>query len=155
MSTYLQTLTVEYPMSEKTFFSIEKAPIYPPSFKAEEGAPFIVMKTDDECVIIWWNNGIIVKGYKDGTTKTWYPKPNLASAIHYSINPSNKSTYFEFHNDGSVTSSVNKCNYYWSAQLNDVPEIGKQVFGYLYDTNEYTDEELAQQGVNLDHSMEY
>ena len=154
MTTYFQTLTVEFPTSEKTFFSLENAPVHPPSFKAEEGAPFIVMKTDDGSVIIWWNNGIIVKGYTNGITKTWYPKPNIVSALHYSLNPSNKSTYFEFHKDGSVSSSVNKYNYYWSSPIDGIPESGKQVFGYLYDEQEYSDDEVSKLGVNLGNGME-
>ena len=143
MTTYLQTLTVEFPLSEKTFFSIEPAPICPSSFKAEEGAPFIVMKNKEEAVIIWWSNGIIIKGYKDGLSKTWYPKPNIGSALNYSLNPSNKGVYFEFHTDGSVTSTVDDINYYWSAPIKGELEAGLQVFGYLYDETEHSDDEMT------------
>ena len=142
MTTYLQTVTIEFPTSEKVFFGIELAPVCPPSFKPEEDSPFIVMKNKEDTVTIWWKNGIIVKGYKDGLTKTWYPKPELGSALYYSLNPANKGVYFEFHKDKSVTSTVDHQNYYWSPEQKGVPEDGMQVFGYTYDENEYEDEEV-------------
>jgi len=146
MTTYLQTHTIEFPTSEKTFFGIELAPICPSTFKEEEGAPFIVMKGTD-AITIWWKNGIIIKGGTNGVTKTWYPKPTLASSLHYSWDKANKSTYFEFHKDGSVTSTAGGVNYYWSAPIKGKPEVGEQVFGYLYDENEHSDSELD--GCNL------
>jgi hypothetical protein len=149
MTTYLQSNTIEFPTSEKTFFGMDLAPICPSAFKAEEGAPFIVMKNQEDAIVIWWNNGIIVKGYKDGLTKTWYPKPTLVSALKYSNVSSNKRAYFEFHKDGSVSSTLESHNYYWSPPLKGTPETGTQVFGYLYDENEYSDEELEQRGCGL------
>jgi len=149
MTTYFQSNTIEFSISEKTFFGIELAPICPSAFKADEGAPFIVMKTQENAVITWWNNGIIVKGYKDGVTKTWYPKPTLITALKYSNASSNKGAYFEFHKDGSVTSTVEHNNYYWSAPIKGTPETGTQIFGYLYDENEYSDDELEQRGCGL------
>jgi hypothetical protein len=149
MTTYLQSNTIEFPTSEKTFFGMEHAPICPPEFKAEEGAPFIVMKNKDDDILIWWKNGIIVKGYKNGLTKTWYPKPTLVTALNYSKDSLNKKAYFEFHPDGSVTSTVERLNYYWSAPIKGVAETGTQIFGYLYDENEYSDEELEQRGCGL------
>ena len=149
MTTYFQSNTIEFPTSEKTFFGMELSPICPPEYKAEEGAPFIVMKNKEDAVVIWWNNGIIIKGYKDGLTKTWYPKPTLANALKYAKDPSNKNTYFEFHTDGSVTSTMEHFNYYWSAPCNGEVEIGTQIFGYVYDENEYSDDELEQKGCGL------
>jgi hypothetical protein len=149
MTTYFQSITIEFPTSEKTFFGMELAPICPSSLKAEEGAPFIVMKNHEDAIVIWWNNGIIVKGYKDGLTKTWYPKPTLTTALKYSNVSSNKGAYFEFHKDGSVTSTVERLNYYWSPPLNGKAETGSQVFGYLYDENEYSDSEIEQRSCGL------
>jgi len=155
MTSYLQTITVEFPSSQRIFLGMEVSPICPPSYKTEEGAPFIVMRNTENCLIIWWNNGIIVKGYPDGLTKTWYPKVSQKDALLFSIEPTNKKGYFEFHNDGSVSSSIGHINYYWSAPVPGLPETGAQVFGYLYDENEYTDEELEQRGCGLCHDSAF
>jgi hypothetical protein len=142
MTTYFQTVAVEITSTQRTFFSMENAPICPPSYKAEEGAPFILMNTTEGNLIIWWDNGIIIKSYKNGTTKTWYPKATLATAIGFSLEKSNKKAYFEFHADGSVTSSLGSVNYYWSSPINGEIEVGTQIFGYLYDQNTYSDDEI-------------
>jgi hypothetical protein len=142
MTTYLQTITVEIPSTQRTFFSMEYAPVCPPSYKAEEDAPFIIMKDTQGSLIIWWDNGIIIKTSQDGTTKTWYPKATLATALGFCLQKTNKKAYFEFHKDGSVSSSLGLVNYYWSPQMMGIPEVGEQIFGYLYDQNTYSDEEI-------------
>lgn len=149
MTTHLQTMTIEFPNSPRTFFGLELAPICPPSFKAEEDAPFIILKKPKNGVIIWWNSGIICKNDPDGSTRTWYPKITQAEAIKICMNPGNKSSYFEYHKDGSVSANLNGHNYYWSAPIKGNPEVGTQVLGYDYDEKIYDDEELESMGCNL------
>lgn len=149
MTTYLQTMTIEFPNSPRTFFSIERAPICPPSFKAEDDCPFIILKTPENSVIVWWDSGMIYKTDNDGTTRCWSPKISQADAIKVCMNPANKSSYFQYNKDGSLSAHLNGHNYYWSAPMKGVAEVGTQVLGYYYDEKTYDDEELESMGCNL------
>jgi len=149
MTSYLQTVTIEFPTSPRTFFGLEQSPICPPSLKAEDNSPFIILKTPQNAVIIWWNTGMICKTESDETMRTWYPKISKAEAIKACTSPKTKGAYFEYHSDGSQTAFLNGNNYYWSAPIKGTPEVGTQVLGYDYDENEYDDAEIESMECNL------
>ena len=149
MTTYLQTMTIEFPNSPRTFFGLEPAPICPPNLKAEEDAPFIILKTPTNAIIVWWDSGMIYKTEPDGTTKAWSPKISQPDAIKACMNPSNKSSYFQYQTDGSLSAHLNGHNYYWSSSIKGTPEVGTQVLGYDYDDKTYNEEELESMGCHL------
>jgi len=131
MTTITQSITIESPDFAGFFYGMEPAPICPPSYVAEGSNNFIVMKTADNSIITWWkNNKSIVKVCPDGTTKYWYPKPDLKTAI---LMYSNKSSFFLFNNDSSVVYSTGGIHYYWSGPIKGTPEVGEQIFGYDYE----------------------
>jgi len=133
MSTYLQTVSVDFPHSEMVFHSMESAPICPSSYKPENNNHFIVMKTTDKSIITWWKNGSIVKVLPNGTIKSWFPKPTLKTAIEMCLFQKDSGFYIQLHPDSSVTCRFPDGNYYWSATIEGKPEVGEQVFGYDYD----------------------
>ena len=133
MTTFLQTINIDFPNSDLLFHGLEPAPICPPSYKPENNNNFIVMKTIDKSIITWWKNGSIIKVTPDGTIKTWFPKLTLAEAIKMALSPYNKELYIQFHADSTVTCKFPDGNYYWSASIKGTPELGEQLFGYDYD----------------------
>ena len=135
MTTYLQTINIDFPCSDMMFHGMELAPICPPSYKAENNNNFIVMKTPDKSIITWWKNGSIVKVLADGTIKTWFPKPTLKSSIEMSLFQKNSGFCIQHYSDSSVTCRFPDGNYYWSPAIQGSPEVGEQVFGYDYDPN--------------------
>jgi len=131
MTTCNQSITIEMPNFMGVFYGMEPAPICPPSYVAEKSNNFIIMKTVDKSIITWWkDNNSIVKVSPNGTTKYWYPKPSLKTAI---LMYGNKSSYFQFNKDSSVIYSTGDIHYYWSEPVQGTPEVGEQVFGYDYE----------------------
>jgi len=136
MTTYLQTITIDFPNTPVSFLGMEKAPICPPNYKPGSKNGFIVMKTEDKSIITWWKRGEIIKISDDGQVKTWFPKPTLADSIRACLYTKTKGCYFEFGPDSSVISRMDDgYYYYWSPPISGKPEIGTQVLGYDYDEN--------------------
>ena len=139
METVRQTVDVQMPGSAMTFQTIEECPYPPQEIIDRLRYQPRGIKTADAYYYFYPDGKIEVKA-KDGSLKTFWPKPTLRAALEYgkpdgcACCHEKKPGFFQFHADGSVTCNAYGGRYYWSAPFKTQPigvmESGNRLYPY-------------------------
>ena len=121
----MQTTSVKYQFSDINYSSIDWAPRLPDVIKAShylEKKRFVSLTKDDGSHIVWYDDGIIIKTFPNGTEKVWYPKPTMQEILDGYKRW--KGGYFRFHPDGTLEYRLDGEKYIWHSGVNPTVEHG-------------------------------
>ena len=106
-----QTVDIMYPFSSKVFQTMGFCPRLPNDLVKhwDITGQAIRIIDDENSMFTWYPEGTVVKIMADGTTKTWYYRPDLKNAL--TMTPGG--VFTEFGNDYIIARYGDK-TYYWT-----------------------------------------
>ncbi len=122
MTTYVQTVVIQRPLSSLEFVTELRRPVLPAPLqsKLKYGQAISLVRKSDSSEITWYPDGDILELKPNGEVHEYLPKPTKQEVISHLVKEGT-SSFAQFHPNGTVTLREKENTYYWGPDIHAIP----------------------------------